>query len=392
MDSILRQQAEALIQEQLVNTVFQGVPANSAVLSMMHKLPNMTSKQTRIPVLDLLPVAYFRTGDTGRGNVSKQAWDKVYLTAADLDVYVPISLDVIADSSYDIVGEVVPRVNEAFGQKIDGAIGFGVGAPSEWQSDIITLARQAGNNVSGGITYDTLLGTDGVFDKVEQMGNDVNGVIGSPRIKASLRGLKDSDNRPLYNTDMKGATPYALDGAPIFFLKNGAFDSSICQMIVGDFNAVVYSIRQDIDVKLLDQAVIQDPTTGEIVYNCAQDNMICLKATLRLGWAVPNPATRLNGDRTMVPFAYIEPTTPVTDYAVTFTVKDNAETPAAIAGARIDVNGAKKTTAANGTAVFNLRAGTFPATIKKSGYATQTATVTVTSAAVPIAITLPIAS
>lgn len=34
---------------------------------------------------------------------------------------------------------------------------FGVDRPPEWQNDIITLARQAGNNVSGGITFDTIL-------------------------------------------------------------------------------------------------------------------------------------------------------------------------------------------------------------------------------------------
>lgn len=390
--AITREQAEALIQEQLVSTIFQDVPKQSAVLSAMRKLPNMTSKQTKIPVLDMLPVSYWVNGDTGYKQTSKQAWDSVYLTAAELAVIVPIPEAVISDASYDIMGEVTPRVNEAMGQRIDQAILFGVNRPSEWQNDIITLARQAGNNVSasGGITYDNIMGTGGLIAKVEDAGYMVNTIIASVKTRAALRSLKDGNQRPLFVSDMKGSTPYAVDGTPLIFPMNGAFDTSVAQMIAGDFSQAVYAMRQDITVKLLDQGVIQDPSTKEIIYNLAQQDMVALRVVMRLGWAVPNPVTRMNEDRANVPFAYIEAATPVTDYAVTFTVTDNAETPAAITGARIDLNGAKKLTGTDGTAVFNLRAGTYPVTIKKSGYATQSATVTVTNAPVAQNITLPI--
>lgn len=385
-----RMAAEALIQQQLVTTIFQDVPKQSVLLGLMRKLPNMTSKQTKIPVLDLLPLAYWVNGDTGFKQTSQQAWDNVFLTAAELAVIVPIPEAVLSDASYDIMGEVTPRVNEAIGMRVDQAIGFGINRPSEWQNDIITLARQAGNNVSGGITYDTLMGANGLLAKVESAGYMVNGVVAAISARGALRGLKDGNDRPLFVSDMKGSTPYALDGSPMFFPQNGAFDTSVAQMLAGDFSQAVYSIRQDITVKILDQGVIQDPTTKEIIYNLAQQDMIALRVVIRLGWALPNPATRMNSDRTNVPFAYIEAATPYTTQSVTFTVEDNATTPAAVSGATVDVNGAKQKTNASGQAVFNLRAGSYPYAVRKSGYTSQSGTVIVAGTAVTPEITLPI--
>lgn len=389
-NSINREHAEALIREQLTNTIFQDAPKQSTFMSLARKLPNMTSKQTKIPVLDMLPLAYWVNGDTGMKQTSRQAWDNVFLTAAEMAVIVPIPEAVVDDASFDIIGEVTPRVNEAIGMRVDQAVIFGVNRPVEWQSDIITLARQAGNNVSGGITYDTLMGTGGLLAKVEDAGYTVTGVIASMKAKAALRGLKNTGGTPIYSKDMQGSTPYALDGAPMYFPENGSFDDSLALMVAGNFSQAVYSIRKDVDVKILTEAVIQDPTTKEIVYNLAQQDMVALRVTFRMGWAVPNPATRLNGDRTNVPFAYIQPSTAFTDYAVTFTVTDGADSDAvARVGAVVNVNGARIKTGSDGTAVFNLRPGEYPYSVKLNGYRTVTGTVTVASAPVSVAVTLP---
>ena len=105
--------------------------------------------------------------------------------------------------------------------------------------------------------------------------------------------------------------------------------------------------------------------------------MIALRVTFRMGWALPNPATRLNPDRSNVPFAYIEAGSPVTDYAATFTVQDNGSSP--VKGATVNVNGAIKKTNESGKAVFNLRNGTYPYTIKANGYRTMNGEITISS-------------
>lgn len=389
--AITREQAEALIQEQLINTIQQDTPKQSVFMGLARKLPNMTSKQTRVPVLDMLPMAYWVNGDTGFKQTSQQAWDNVYLIAEELAVIVPIPEAVVDDASFDIMGEVQPRIVEAMGLRVDQAIIFGINKPSSWGADIITRARQAGNNVAGTtVNYDALLGEGGVIAKVEEDGYMVNGGIAAMGMRAKLRGIKDTDGHPIFKSDMQGPTQYALDGAPLFFPDNGGFDTSIAQLVVGDFSKAVYAIRQDITVKILDQGVIQDPNTKQIVYNLAQQDMIALRVVFRMGWALPNPATRMDSDRTGCMFAYLEPPTAVSTQTVTFTVKDNAGTPVVIKDATVDVDGARLKTGADGTAVFNLRAGTYKATIKKTGYTTVTETITVASSAVTKNITLPI--
>ena len=90
------------------------------------------------------------------------------------------------------------------------------------------------------------------------------------------------------------------------FPNNGAFDKSKALMISGDFSQLVYSIRQDITFKLFTEGVIQN-SDGSIAYNLMQQDMIALRAVMRLGWEIPNPINSLKqkaADR--CPFAILK--------------------------------------------------------------------------------------
>lgn len=103
-----RTDTDALIPEQVSRDIIQGVTEGSAVLSMGRKLPNMTSNRMVMPVLDMLPVAYFVNGDTGTKQTTKMAWDKKKIYAEEIAVIVPIPEAVVDDADYDIWGEVKP--------------------------------------------------------------------------------------------------------------------------------------------------------------------------------------------------------------------------------------------------------------------------------------------
>ena len=90
----------------------------------------------------------------------------------------------------------------------------------------------------------------------------------------------------------------------------------------------------------------------------------------------------------MCPFAYIEPTTAVTTQKVTFTVTDGETSPHAVANAKVEVDGVRKITGADGKAEFNLRKGTYAYKVSKKDATTVTGSVTVAAAAVNEAVTL----
>lgn len=301
--------AESLIPETRAREIIQGTITRSAVLSQGRKLPNLSSKTHKMPVLDMLPIAYFVNGDTGDKKTTNMKWDKKVITAEEIAVIVPIPEAVLDDSEYDIWAEVRPRVEEAFGKVIDGAVLFGVNAPSTWRDDIVTTATSATSVVtleSSDSLYDKIMGEGGVIAKVEESGFFVTGHMADISMRAKLRGLKDSTGNPIFKSDMQESTRYSLDGSAMTFPNNGSFDKSKALMISGDFSQLVYAIRQDITFKLFTEGVVQN-TDGTIAYNLMQQDMVALRAVMRLGWEIPNPINSLKTDKTKrCPFAILK--------------------------------------------------------------------------------------
>lgn len=312
-----RNSLSGLIPEETAREIMQGAIAESAVLRMGRRLPNMGSKVLSMNVLDALPTAYFVnaevSGDVAAQDAFKQTtklqWANKKIYAEEIAVIVPIPEAVLDDANYDIWAEVQPRLKEAFGKKIDAAVLFSADKPTTWREGIVPSATAAGNFVTATAdTFADIMGEDGLIAKVEEDGYTPNGVMGAVKLRAKLRGLREEGGAPLFKTDMQGATRYALDGMDTYFPNNGAFDPSQALAIVGDFNQLVYAIRQDITFKIFTEGVIQNPATGAIEYNLMQNDMVALRAVMRLGWEVANPVNAFNADvENPFPFAVYTP-------------------------------------------------------------------------------------
>ncbi len=295
-----RSDVEALIPEDVSRDIIKNVPQASVVMSRARRLPNMARNQKRMPLQSALISAYFVDGDTGLKQTSKKVWDNMYLNAEELAVIVPISEAVLDDTDYDIWGEIRPEIEAAMGLAFDQAVFYGTNAPASWPNDILTAATGAGNVVSAaGYTdlYEAILGeTDagvaGLLMALEADGYMATGHVASIPMRGRLRNVRDANGNPIFKASMQAPGQYELDGAPCYFPTNGAVVDASSWMISGEWSRLVYALRQDITYKILDQAVIQD-AAGNIVYNLAQQDMVALRAVIRLAWQVLNPINRV---------------------------------------------------------------------------------------------------
>ena len=300
MAGITKSDVEALIEPQVAKEIFDSVTTESKALSMFRRLPNMTSDKTKLRVLDNLPVAYFvdETQNNGRKNITKQAWANKYINAAELAVIIPIKENLLNDTDVDLWAEIKPRVVEAIAKKVDDAIFFGVDKPTDWIDGLVPTITSIGAEVEetqNGLYSDI----NDVMTKVEESGYNVTGILGGVGLKGKFRMMTDTTGQPLNTTEIGSLKRY--------FMDNGVWDKTKSTLIVGDFKQAVYSIRQDVSYKVLTEAVIQDPSDGSILYNLAQEDMVALRITFRMGWNVPNPVNALNGTSTRFPFASLKP-------------------------------------------------------------------------------------
>lgn len=340
---ITRSNAETLIDVQVAREIIEGAVKQSRAMQMFRRLPNMTSNKTKMKVLDSLPLVYWQGSDNARKKLTKMAWDNKYINAEEMAVIVPIPENVLDDADYDIWAEVKPRIEEAMGKKFDQAVFTGVDKPSGFRADILTSTIQAGASVKRSADETLYMSINNAMTHVEESGYNVSGILGGVGLKSKFRTMLDTTGQPIKGTE--------IDSLSKAYVDNGAWDKTLAEAIVGDFSQAVYAIRQDVTFKVLDQAVIQDPATGEILYNLAQDDMVALRVTMRLGWEIPNPINSLQPDEAVrFPFAAILPAEYTENRVnVTFTVTDGSS---ALKDAKVNFNGLVKTTDELGKAVF----------------------------------------
>lgn len=319
---ISRTDAAALIPAEVSAEILKEVSETNPVMRLARKLPNMSRSQRDMPVMSALATAYFLTGDTGLKQTSEVNWTNKHINAEELAVIVPIPEAVLDDADYDVWGEVKPSLVEALNIAIAQAVLYGTNIPATWTANLSTagtaggivgVANAAGQVISmaayadayEAILGETAAGVDGLFMLVEADGYAVSGSIAHLSMKGILRNTRDTNGLPIFKTSMQDPTRYELDGTPLFFPSDGSIVAGSSLLISGDWSKLVYAMRQDITYKVLDQAVIQD-ATGAIVYNLAQQDMVALRAVMRLGFALPNPINRMNGtDATRCAFAVL---------------------------------------------------------------------------------------
>ena len=298
--------AGLLTQVTNVNEVFQQAAQSSAALSTFRTV-NMGTKTATLPVIDALPTAGFVTEDsdsTGVKPTSQQVWVSKTLTAEEIAVIVPIHENVFDDTSINVWNEVRPRIAEALGAVLDGAVLFGTNKPSSWPTSLEDGARAAGNVYSAATAGDLAEDINQTWALVEADGFDVNVNYAKRSLRAALRGLRDDNNHPIYLSSLKGdGSAESIMGADLHWVRNGAWVNAVASpaggatLIAGDRNMAILGIRQDVQYKILTEA-----TVGSL--NLAERDMIAIRAKFRVAFQVADPTT-IEGGSSAYPFAVL---------------------------------------------------------------------------------------
>lgn len=298
MAGISHDDVKALIETELAPKIVESVIEKSQAFRLLTRLKDMNANQLKIKVVDSLPVAYFQSTPTSRKKLSKMSWKGVELTAEEIAVIVPIAEADLADANYDIEGALRRGVEGAIANLVDGAIFFGTNKPTSFPDGIVEQAVDGTKTVTRDATKTMYAQISDAMGLVEDQGYDVTGILGGTGLKKTFRDMVDTTGQ-LITGDEISALPRAI-------VKNGAWDNEQALAVVGDFAQAVYSVRQDLEVKVLTEGVIQDPSDGTILHNLAQDDMVGFRFTFRFSWAMPIPANQMGGE---LPFAAIVPAT-----------------------------------------------------------------------------------
>jgi HK97 family phage major capsid protein len=290
---ISRTDAAAEIPEDVSRALVARVADDSAALNLFRRVP-VNRGQTRMPVLSALPVAYFVTGDTGLKQTTEVNWANKFLNIEEIATIAPIPDAVVADMETNVWDEAMPYLVEAVGRALDNAVFFGVNAPASWPTNVSAAAAAAGNTVTEGAIATAggfFADIDSAISTIETDGFDMTGIVAARSARGRFRSARNGDGDRL-DANRLGGDLNSLDGSPIVYPMRGLFPTggaagTNVRLFVGDWDEFVLGVRQDITLKVLTEAVIQD-NTGAIVYNLAQQDMTALRLTFRVGWQVSN--------------------------------------------------------------------------------------------------------
>lgn len=289
MADITRAEVASLIGEEYGPEVIKVATQASAALAALPKV-NMGTKTAHMPVLATVPEAAWvgDTDNTGVKPTSKATWQDKTLVAEEIAVIIPIHENTLDDASTDILSSLADLGGQAIGKKLDQAVFFGVDKPASWTSlDLFAAATAAGFVVPvdpadhASDLYGAALQVAG---DMADAGFDPDVMIAKRSLQFQLANLRATDGQPILVNN-------GVLGFDTTWSRNGAWDPTQATELIVDSSTVRIGIRQDVTVKLLDQA-----TVGGI--NLAEKDMVALRFKARFGYVLGNPATPETGAQT----------------------------------------------------------------------------------------------
>jgi len=282
---------DPLVPQPLAADIIENAPTASAALSLMNRT-TLSSKTQRMPVLDVLPVAYWVGGDTGMKQTTQEQWKNVIMVVEELACIVPIPEAYLDDADVPLWAQVQPRITEAVGALIDSAVLWGVNKPATWGESVFVGATKSGHWTIEGTGTDLGVDVSALGVAMAGSGYTVNGFAAMPGMSWKLTGLRSAQGIPIYQPDMTARPGGNLYGYNMSEVNNGSWinPTAGALLLAGDFTKSIIGIRNDISFKMFTEGVISDDT-GKVILNLMQQDSVAMRMTMRLAYATVNPVT-----------------------------------------------------------------------------------------------------
>lgn len=299
MADISRAEVATLIQEAYAADLLRSSAEASTALTAFTTI-NMGTKLTHLPVLATLPEADWvgesATASEGVKPQSEVTWADRTLVAEEIAVIIPVHENVIDDATENVLGEIAVAAGQAIGKKLDQAVLFGVDKPASWVSAALLPAAIAASQtfsvVDGQANANDLVGASNkAAEAIAVAGWQPDTLVSSLALRYQVANLRDANGFPIFRDE-------SFNGFRTFFNKNGAWDPESAAALIVDSSRVKIGVRQDITVKLLDQA-----TVGSI--NLAERDMVALRFKARYAYVLGTAATSVGANK--VPVAAVVP-------------------------------------------------------------------------------------
>jgi HK97 family phage major capsid protein len=252
----------------------------------------LSSKTQRMPVMDVLPLAYWVGGDTGLKQTSQMAWQNVIMVVEELACIVPIPIAYLDDAEVPLWSQVQPRITEAVGALIDSAVLWGINKPTTWGESVFVGATKSGHFEIQGTGIDLGQDVTKLGQQMAQSGYTVSGFAAMPGMSWMLAGIRSAQGIPIFQSDMSATPGGKLYGYQMAEVNNGSWQNPTAGalMLAGDFSKAIIGIRQDISFKMFTEGVISD-NTGKVILNLMQQDAVAMRMVMRLAYATVNPVT-----------------------------------------------------------------------------------------------------
>lgn len=299
MADISRAELSTLIEEAYASTLLATATQSSAALASIPTV-NLGTKITHLPVLASLPTAGWvsesASADDGLKPTTQATWADRTIVAEEIATIVPVHEDAIADATVNVLDEISRLAGQAVGKVLDQAVFFGTNKPASWVSAALYNAASAASQTvevtDGAANADDLVGaTHQAAKLLAEAGWLPDTIVASLGMRYDVMNLRDANGLPIFRDEQ-------FAGFRTVFCRNGAWDDDTARLLVFDSSRVRIGVRQDIAVKLLEEATVDG-------INLAQRDMVALRVKARYGYVLGTAATSFGANK--VPVAAVVP-------------------------------------------------------------------------------------